>query len=371
MNYNEENVLEKDMALQPVKIKFAPESEYGSAKRKWQGIPGIERTKKGRLWATFYSGGETECPYNYVVLIKSDDDGASWSEPILAVDPPGEVRAYDPCLWHDTCGQLWLFWAQSYGMYDGRCGVWASICKNPDDNNPVWSDPRRIANGIMMNKPTVLTTGEWLLPCAVWGCYESEFNNIPEERYSNVYISTDEGENFSLRGSADIPNRCFDEHMIIERKDGSLWMLVRTYYGIGESISYDRGKTWSTGRDSGINGPNSRFFIRRLRSGNLLIVNHYNFSGRNNLTAMISEDDGITRKGYLLIDERDSVSYPDGIQTEDGRIYIIYDRERTQAKEILMSVFTENDVLEGKYISDGARIKVIISKARGGEPFGE
>ena len=31
--------------------------------------------------------------------------------------------------------------------------------------------------------------------------------------------------------------RQFDEHMFVERKDGSLWLLVRTNYGIGESIS--------------------------------------------------------------------------------------------------------------------------------------
>ena len=33
--------------------------------------------------------------------------------------------------------------------------------------------------------------------------------------------------------------------MIVERKNGSLWMLVRTNYGIGESISADRGYSWA------------------------------------------------------------------------------------------------------------------------------
>ena len=34
--------------------------KYTSVKRMWQGIPGIERTKGGRLFATWYSGGVTE-----------------------------------------------------------------------------------------------------------------------------------------------------------------------------------------------------------------------------------------------------------------------------------------------------------------------
>ncbi len=33
--------------------------------------------------------------------------------------------------------------------------------------------------------------------------------------------------------------------MVVERKDGSLWMLLRTSYGIGQSVSADGGATWS------------------------------------------------------------------------------------------------------------------------------
>ena len=42
--------------------------------RLWQGIPGIEVTKKGRIFSTFYSGGTKEEVNNFVVLLKSDDD---------------------------------------------------------------------------------------------------------------------------------------------------------------------------------------------------------------------------------------------------------------------------------------------------------
>lgn len=49
-----------------------------------------------------------------------------------------------------------------------------------------------------------------------------------------------------LRGGCKVPKdvRQFDEHMFVERKDDSLWLLVRTQYGIGERVSTDRGKTW-------------------------------------------------------------------------------------------------------------------------------
>jgi len=189
-----------------------------------------------------------------------------------------------------------------------------------------------------------------------------EVEGLRSERKSNVYISRDKGQTFSLYGQADVPNRNFDEHMVVERKDGRLLMLVRAIYGIGKSCSYDGGKTWTPGEDSGLGGPCSRFFIRRLKSGRILLVNHYHFKGRNNMTAMLSEDEGESWKGFLLLDERDQVSYPDGTEDEDGNIYIIYDRERYGAKEILMAKVTEEDILAGKIVSSQSRLKVITDK---------
>jgi hypothetical protein len=150
--------------------------------------------------------------------------------------------------------------------------------------------------------------------------------------------------------------------MIVERHDGSLWMLVRTITGIGEAVSLDGGKTWTSSRGNVLEGPGSRFFIRRLRSGRLLLVNHYRFHERNNLTAMLSEDEGRTWYGHLVLDERPAVSYPDGIETSDGVSYIAYDRERSQAKEILLATFTEADVEAGKPISKICRLKQVVNK---------
>jgi len=239
--------------------------------------------------------------------------------------------------------------------------VWAIQTGEPESFSPQWTPPRRLCNGIMLNKPTVLSTGEWLLPTAVWASQEPRRPDLAGERYSNVVASTDGGSTFHLRGRADVPGRSFDEHMIVEREDGSLWMLVRTSYGIGEAVSNDGGRTWSAGRDSGIPGPNARFFIRRLRSGRLLLVNHYRFTGRSHLTARLSEDDGATWNDGLLLDERPAVSYPDGVEADDGRITIIYDRDRQGDGDILMAVFREEDVLEGQPVTADVRLKQVVS----------
>ena len=128
-------------------------------------------------------------------------------------------------------------------------------------------------------------------------------------------------------------------------------MLVRTTYGIGESISKDRGKSWSPLVPSEIQNPSARFFIRRLMSGNLLLVKNGPINirtSRSHLMAFISKDDGNSWSNGLLLDERSGVSYPDGQQVKDENIYIIYDYNRTKEQMILMTKFTEEDILENK-----------------------
>ena len=61
-------------------------TKYDSAHRLWQGIPSVERTAKGRIFVSFYSGGETEQLGNYALLVVSDDGGKTFSEPIAVAD---------------------------------------------------------------------------------------------------------------------------------------------------------------------------------------------------------------------------------------------------------------------------------------------
>ena len=359
-------IKKNDAAMTPPQVVFDLGAEYGDGTRIWQGIPSIEKMKDGRLWVTFYGGGKREGKGNYIVLVKSDDDGATWSEPYMVLKHANpDVRTFDSTIWNDPQGRLLMFFSQTYGLYDGRVGVWAMVCENPDAKIPVWGKPARIANGVMLNKPTSLSSGEWILPCALWICDEAEEDHgLQCEMHSNVYVSKDNGASFSLRGYADVPDRHYDEHTVVELKDGRLWMLVRTHYGIGQSFSDDKGATWTKGEKTSLSGPSSRFFITRLKSGRLLLVNHHNFIKRNNLTAMLSDDDGKTWKGNLLIDGRDNVSYPNGVQDSDGNIYVVYDRERGKEREILMCVFSEEDIMAGKFAGEKSKQRVIVNKGK-------
>lgn len=353
--------------LQSPQIVVDPGLEYADPIRRFQGIPGLERSSSGRLWATWYGGtGTTEDHLNYVLLATSADNGSSWSAPCLIVDPDGEgpTRAYDPVLWHDPSGRLWLFWAQGYAKHtDDTAGVWAITTQDSGAPSPVWSAPRRLCDGIMMNKPIVTSSGQWLIPAARWRA----------ETSCVVFASTDQGDSWNRLGGACVPEpeRSCDEHMLVQRHNDSLWMLVRTKYGIGASQSTDGGVNWSEVAPTALAHPETRFFIRRLDSGRLLLVKHGPLTERtkrSHLTAYLSENDGATWDGGLLLDEREGVSYPDGAQAQDGMIYLCYDYDRRGEKLILLAKFTESDVLAGRAASAGSALRLVINQATGALP---
>ena len=320
--------------------------------RQWQGIPAIECACNGRLWCAFFSGGPREPdPENFILLTTSQDDGVTWSDPEAIVVPDGLTRAYDPALWHDPDGRLWLFTNQA-NLQTRDFSLWAMATDHSDVATARWIAPRKIEIdapfAFRLNKPTVLTTGEWLLP-VTWARNKPTDWFAGEPQLQGVAISTDSGAAWTLHGGVEAPHWAL-ENMIVERRDGTLWMLIRTGSGtLWESVSRDRGRTWSEGAPTDIVNPGSRFYIRRLASGRLLLINTSDPKRRKGLSAYVSEaDDGTAFSAGLELDDRNNVSYPDAVQTPDGLIYAVHDCDRHGAGEIILNVFTEHEIVAGQ-----------------------
>jgi len=366
-----------DLSLEPPAINLQPGPEYDDQVRIGNMILGIERTPGGRLWALWVGNGDS--PHGFFMLASSDDGGATWSKPRLVIDPtdpPGapQRRALVGNLWTDPLGRLWLFFDQSFGYFDGRGGDWHIRCDNPDAEQPAWTAPVRFADGCTLGKPTVTAKGDWLLPVSLWtrdrigpAILKEAHHQLDDIRMANVFASVDQGKTWTRRGGVAFPQTDFDEHMIVERQDGRLWMLARTTYGIAESFSADAGRTWSAPQPSSIQNVSARFFIRRLASGNLLLVKNgpldQRLPRRSSLTAFLSADDGQSWSRGLLLDDRAAVSYPDGCQAPDGTIHILYDWNRHTDAEILLAKFREEDVVAGTFASPVAKARMLVNKA--------
>ena len=245
----------------------------------------------------------------------------------------------------------------------------------------------------MLNKPTVLGDGSWLLPVGYWRDSTSVPNvtfdekeiapytnaglshDLGEERGSNVVRSTDGGRTFERIGQVRMPGTRVDEHMFVERRNGSLWMLIRNTGGIAQSTSTGDGRTWKAGTMflTGGTTASKRFYVRRLRSGALLLVrnNAPTGSARSHLTAFVSDDDGLTWQGGLLLDERES-SYPDGAEGPNGTLYVIYDQTRYTLNRdgkpgtgsVLLAKFTEADIRAGRPVDPNTKLRAVVTRLR-------
>ncbi len=358
--------------IAPVILSPFP-AKYADNLRMFQGIPSIAVTNNNNIWIAWYSGGVTEDRDNYIVVIRSKDGGKTWSNPLFAIDQPGEPRQYDPSLWFAPNGTLHLFWSQRPGATPGA-DLYTISCDNPNADRPEWTKPKFVTTGVCMNKGFADTQGRWIIPVSVWRWEDPDQSpNGPTGAWA--VVSEDQGKTWTKlgRGYTPISKSLFDEHSIIELKDGRFWLLNRTKSGIGEFISSDGCKTWTEFRESSIKHTSSRFFIRRLKSGNLIFVKNGPMDqdvGRKNMMAFLSKDDGKTWQGGLLLDDTGYVSYPDGDQAPDGSIFIVYDTGRYQAPmEIRAARITEDDILAGKLVSPKSRIKIMTNKATGVVPF--
>ena len=329
--------------------------------------PSLAVAPNGRLWATWFTGPTPGEDHNgYVVLTTSGDDGKTWQE-VCVCDPdgPGPRRAFDPQLWIAPDGKLrWTWTDRTNGMKpktsrgnEQSDGLWMAVIDDPCGPFRMPPPPTCVAHGIMLGNPIVLSDGTWVLPTSVWFSPKS----------SSVTVSTDAGKTWRWRGGAsnpDVDDRAFDEHNVIERKNGDLWCLSRTKSGLREAVSKDKGVTWTPLTPSKIKHTSSRTALMRLKSGNLLLVKHGPIDknvGRGELTAFVSRDDGETWEGGLLLDERGGAAYPNGQQGEDGRIHMIYDYDRYGAQNVLFATFTEADVLAGKDVSGRVRYRQRIN----------
>jgi predicted neuraminidase len=342
-----------------------PGEEFQDEARPGAMIIGMDRTPKGRIWGCWTGTGDKKD--GYFLLATSDDGGVTWSKPRLVVGARTEAAqkvggALVGNLWCDPKGRLWLFFDQQLGDPQGKITNWYIRCDNPDDEEPLWSEPVRFAEGCTLNKPTILSNGDWLLPVSDW-----------QRKTARVYASSDEGATWSERGSLQFPGWEFDEHMMVELMDGRLWMLARTKTQPHESFSTDQGRTWSPPvQAANVQNINARFFLRRLQSGRILLVKNgapdERLQKRTHLSAWLSEDEGQTWRGGLLLDERLAVSYPDGFESPDGLIHILYDWNRHTDAEILMAKFREEDILAGRTVSADARLQMLANKATGPKP---
>jgi hypothetical protein len=263
----------------------------------------------------------------------STDEGRTWSSPT------------DLFLWPKEAGGFALFEAlvdrkgeiQIWSLCDGNSGV---LYRKEDeagkparagqildvwhvrsrDRRTRWETPRAIwtGRGSDLLSAIQLRSGRLLLPLGqtqgrTWGNRGGGFLEFTFAGHGGVSSLYSDDDGATWQQSADLvyvqtPNLgTFGaaEPVVIELKDGRVWMLIRTQMGrFYESFSTDGGVHWSPAQPSSLISSDSPAALIRLPDGNILLISNaclrfpYAYGARNVLHVAVSPDEGRTWRGF-------------------------------------------------------------------------
>lgn len=267
-----------------------------------------------------------------IVLRRSTDDGKTWSAIETVVDFPLGKSASDPSMIVDEMtDEIFLFY--NFMDLDTEKDIYYLHVVKSDDNGKTWSKPEDITSQI--TKPEwhkdfkfitsgrgIQTSGGKLLHCLV---------NLNSGMH--VFGSDDHGKSWFF---IDNPIKPADESKIVELEDGSWMINARANDKKGfryVHISSDEGKTWTTNPEPQLSDPGCNASIIRYTStkegfkkNRLLFANANSVKGRTNLMVRVSYDEGKTWSDGKTV-YGGSAAYSSLTILEDGNIGVFFEKD--------------------------------------------
>ncbi|HUF60580.1 MAG TPA: sialidase family protein [Verrucomicrobiales bacterium] len=279
----------------------------------------VARFPDGRLLhavTEFSEAAEDDAPAR-LVLRESMDGGRTWGELRVLVPNEGGRNVMSVsllALQSPEQSGLGLFYLIKNGPSDLRVRMRLS-----EDGGASFGEAidlcRRPGYHVMNNDRVLqLSGGRVLCPVAWTSDVETE------NRFEAFCLYSDDGGRGWEEGSGSVvlPGRGAMEPGLIERRDGSVVMYVRTQLGeIYGSLSTDGGETWDEPRAWGVPSPESPATVRRIpQTGdwlmlwNPLVREGEDHGGpRRPLAAAVSPDEGRTWKPWRVLEDEEGKSY--------------------------------------------------------------
>jgi hypothetical protein len=310
----------------------------------------------------------------------STANGATWTEPPGLFNLPTELDvARRGMSLVDRDGEIHVFWMVRpedaahppenelqipHGeLLDRRIDIWYTRSRN---GRTTWEPARMIWMGYTgsLNSVIQMNNGRILLPfsCMTSRSWGNRGDGLDAFTYMGYFDSTliysdDAGDTWRLADAVKTPTPNLEtygaiEPVVIQLRDGRVWMLIRTQLGrFWESFS-DNGATWSAPRPSNLISSDSPAGIVRLDDGRIVLFWNnclrfpYAYGGRHVLHAAISDDEGKTWRGYREVardPKRDQpppsrgdfgTAYPMPTVVNDGKV--MYATGQGEGRALLM-----------------------------------
>ncbi len=279
----------------------------------------IIELEDGRLflaYSHFYGGDDDNAPA-YIAGRYSYDRGRTWdSKDTIVLENEGKENVMSVTLLRLITGELVIFYLIRNGWNDCRLYMRKSI-----DEGNTWSEkvcciPRDGYFVVNNDRVIQLSNGRIIVPAAYHHCPDGTFKTWSSRGISMCFFSDDNGNTWNQSKSELIaPSESksgFQEPGVIELRDGSLMMWMRTDMGSQYiSYSYDKGETWTNPVSSDLKSPCSPASIKRIPSTGDLLCIYNDYSGRfpyqvgkrTPLVSAISKDEGKTWGNHKIIED--------------------------------------------------------------------
>ncbi len=293
-----------------------------------------------------------------MMSISSSDNGASWQEPIVEFDLPGEAY-YANQVMQDHNGTIHcvfhIFKTGPLGYRGRHLDLWYTSMQQGEG----WAKPRMINEGYVgsLRGFIQLKNGHFIIPM-------TESDTARANKHGNGMVdyglfqvmtlnSTDLGKTWTRSittlkipiESGWVTRYGAIEPHAIEMNDGRVWMLIRTNKGfLYESFSNDSGTTWSAPAPSSFISSDSPASTVRLADGSIVLLwnsnqryddkRSYAAGGREVLHAAISKDDGTSWRGFREIMTTTNsktpvvrgdrgTAYPSAVELPNGNLLMV------------------------------------------------
>jgi hypothetical protein len=340
---------------------------------KYHGWPTIARRADGELLLAYSGREEHACPFGRLELMRSKDNGRTWSWPQVIYDSPVDDR--DGGIIETAKGSLLITtvtndqWEKklndiSRGRDDARLARWRAardripaaqrkvelgcFLLRSTDGGVTWSARQRVPLH-SPHGPTQLRDGRLLYPgLARW---------LPEKKLG-VCESTDDGVTWTWL--ADIPHRSGDrliesdgrynyiELSALECANGKIICQIRNRNNAneGETLqteSTDGGRSWNPPHPIGVWGSPSH--LLRLNDGRILMTYGHRRKPFGN-QARVSADEGATWSEPVILSGDGTgtdLGYPSTVQLDDGLFVTVWyekfaDNPRAQLRQAVWNL---------------------------------
>ncbi len=307
-------------------------------------VSAIAVAGKDKLICTWYAGSREAAPDVAIYAAFFQERTGTWTEPQVLLDrrqSSAELKRWvrklgNAVVMNDQRGGLWLFYAT-------MLGGWSTATLNykvSRDGGRTWSPSRKLVlspffnlTNNVKNKGVGFSQGAFLLP--VYHELLHKFSQVMLVRPAEATLR------FELRRMTHAVKAI--QPALIPQSEEGLAAFFRNASSGGQrhilrAESKDVGQDWSGLTATSLPNPDAGFDMIRLADGAILGAINDSFQDRNNLTLVLSRDEGKTWKNLRVLEDTPGKTYAYPSLARAGQYFhLTYSYEKNRIKHVMFN----------------------------------